>query len=151
MATRALDNGTLVTLGLIGVVAAAGAVSRRGSAASTKQDIRGWLQNRLYALPLPPGSNPQVLYATLESYEVDGEPQEALEYELGGYTNLNYASTLSGYHDADLHTIVKDALGMRGVEVEDAEVDRRGRSGYSVLWSGTIYADGDALSRRVRA
>lgn len=145
------DNGTLVTLGLIGVVAAAGAVSRRGSAASTKQDIRGWLQNRLRALPLPPGSNAKVLYATIESYEIDGEPQEALEYELGGYTNLNYHSTLSGYHESDLHDIVKDALGMREVEVEYAGVDWSPEDGHSVRWWGTIYADGDALSRRVRA
>jgi hypothetical protein len=149
------DNGALLALGLVGAVAAAGAVSRRGSRATTTQDVRGWLQARVDALPLPPGSNARVFYATLQSYEVDGEPQEALEYALGGVTNLNSDSTLYGFHDSDLHRIVTDALGLRGMDlgdIEDARVDRRRlRPGSSLEWSGTIYTDGDTLSRRVRA
>ena len=153
MADKLIDNGALLALGLVGVVAAAGAASKAGlygSRNAGKRDIRSWLQARVDALPLPPGANAHVLYATLQRYEIDGESQEALEYELGGYTNLNYESTLSSYHDVDLHDIVTRALDVDDVRIEDDSVDRRPDDGHSVVWSGTVYADGDALSRRVR-
>ena len=93
MAGKILDNGTLLALGLVGVVAAAGAASKAG------------------------------LYGS--------------------------RSTLSSYHEADLHDIVTRALDVDNVRIEDDSVDRHPDDGHSVVWSGTVYADGDALSRRV--
>ena len=152
MVGKILDNGTLLALGLVGVVAAAGAASKAGLYGSRnggKRDIQSWLQARVRALPLPPDANVRVLHATLQSYVLDGVPQEAVEYELGAHTNLNYDSTLSSYHEADLHDIVTRALDVDNVRIEDDSVDRHPDDGHSVVWSGTVYADGDALSRRV--
>ena len=154
MADKLIDNGALLALGLVGVFAAVGAANKAGlygSRNAGKRDIRSWLKARVRALPLPPDANVRVLHATLQSYVLDGVPQEALEYELGAYTNLSAHSTLSSYHEADLHDIVARALDVEYVRIEDDSVDRHPDDGHSVVWSGTVYADGDALSRRVQA
>ena len=152
MAGTILDNGMAVTLGLVAAVAAVGAANKAGLYGSRnggKRDIQSWLQARVRALSLPPDANVRVLYATLQSYVLDGVPQEAVEYELGAHTNLSAHSTLSSYHEADLHDSVTRALDVDNVRIEDDSVDRHPDDGHSVVWSGTVYADGDALSRRV--
>ena len=149
MAGKILDNGTLITLGLVAAVAAVGAANKAGlygSRSMGKRDIRSWLEARVHALPLPPDANVRVLRATLESHVLEGVPQEVLKYELGAYIRPH--STLSSYHPIDLHEIVKDAL-----DVDEAWIDGESEDWDSdaVVWSAAVYADGDALSRRVRA
>jgi hypothetical protein len=146
--TRMTNSGALLALVLVGVVAAAGVVSRRGSAATTRKNLQGWLQRRVDALPS--GARATVLYAELVRSTSEGEVYEELAYTLGAPTGLARHSPLRSYHATDLHDIVLDAIGVTGARIEGGEVDWEGDDeGHSVTWSGSIYADGDALSRRV--
>lgn len=126
--------------------------TRRNTAAMpTDVEAKRRLQKLIDRLPLPPGANATVISARVRPYEYSGdyhdEEGHTLEYEVGGYTDLDADSALARYRDHDLHRIVSDALGVRrGDEealLEDTDVLRDGRTlrdypGFSVVWSGTL-------------
>lgn len=126
--------------------------TRRNTATvPTDAEAKRRLQKLIDRLPLPPGANATVISARVRPYEYSGdyhdEEGHALEYEVGGHTDLDADSALARYRDHDLHRIVSDALGVRrGDEealLEDTDVLRDSRTlrdypGFSVIWSGTL-------------
>ncbi len=126
--------------------------TRRNTAAvPTDAEAKRRLQKLIDRLPLPPGANATVISARVRPYEYSGdyhdEEGHALEYEVGGHTDLDADSALARYRDHDLHRIVSDALGVRrGDEealLEDTDVLRNARDlrsypGFSIVWSGTL-------------
>lgn len=150
MAKSILDNGTVLTFGLVGAVAAAGALAgRRGSLA--KLDAKSWLQRRIA------GSGADVLFAEIEPWTVgDEEHGETFSYVLGAYTDLDEDNILRHRRDHELHRIVTDALGMESNAVEEQSVMRDRRAldrsypGYSVVWEGTIYGEPGEFTSKAR-
>ena len=126
--------------------------TRRNTAAMPNDaEAKRRLQKLIDRLPLPPGANATVISARVRPYEYSGdyhdEEGHTLEYEVGGYTDLDADSALARYRGHDLHRIVSDALGVRrGDEdalLEDTDVlrdrrDLRSHPGFSVVWSGTL-------------
>ena len=126
----------------------------------TATETKRRLQRILDQENLPPDANLEVLHADLDGWhdEHDNKMQYALDYVLGGYTNLDRSSILEHYRDHELHRLLTEALGIpRGDEeglLENTEVmrysDSRDRRvletsypGLSVFWSGTLYGDGE--------
>ncbi len=109
MAGKILDNGTLVTLGLVGVVAAAGAVVKRGSAARVSEaDIRAAVARAKREIEADQKAG--VVPRTVRSFAELHDHVDANAY--GGFTDP----------DGPFHDLSSEAL-VRAANTVQAEID----------------------------